>query len=585
VEIEQPKEQNPSTPPSKQQQQQQQQHSRAPPRRQVSNITLPKKKSQISGACSNLVNSIVGAGIIGIPFALKESGLIAGVILLVLVSYFTDKSLRMLIELASFSPRLKDYGVLTYEDLLALPYGRMGTIFVLTSMFITAYGAMVAYLLIIKDTLPVIFGLEQEAGSGTFVQREVVMLVTSLVIVVPLSMQRDFSSLAFTSTISVVADTLLVFFVPIFAPVQSSVQNAGGIGTILKSDWINSGFFIGFGVLTIAMTCQHSAFIVAGSLSNLTSSRWARVTCISLSTSAILCLILGISGYLGFLDETQGDVLNNFAVDTIEANAARGLLALTMFFTYPMEAFVARHVLLQLFFNGDMQGFVTVTDPTTGETTTIKSKRCGCLNRRHQVTLGIYIITLLPALIVDDLGPVLSITGAIGGCCLAYIGPGLAYLGVHGESFLEWVAGALESRNKSSTSPTTASDLPVEGDATANMQTSPRPTTPSDISGPKPWWWWPTLMPLWVSIATHGSQGMNDRLLAFDSQHGPASPMPTVNHQSGEEADDAPHEVIGPCKRDYFFSIFFIFFGIIAMVAGVLSNVYVQVNNVFYTPT
>jgi solute carrier family 38 (sodium-coupled neutral amino acid transporter), member 11 len=91
-----------------------------PPRRQVSNISLPKKKSSVAGACSNLVNSIVGAGIIGIPFALKESGLLAGTILLVLVSYFTDKTLRMLVELASFSPRLKDYGVLTFEDLLSV---------------------------------------------------------------------------------------------------------------------------------------------------------------------------------------------------------------------------------------------------------------------------------------------------------------------------------------------------------------------------------------------------------------------------------------------------------------------------------
>jgi sodium-coupled neutral amino acid transporter 11 len=101
-------------------------HHGGPPRRQVSNITLPKKQSGVAGACSNLVNSIVGAGIIGIPFALKESGLMAGVVLLILVSYFTDKSLRMLVELASFSPRLKDYGVLTFEDLLSVSYIAVG---------------------------------------------------------------------------------------------------------------------------------------------------------------------------------------------------------------------------------------------------------------------------------------------------------------------------------------------------------------------------------------------------------------------------------------------------------------------------
>ncbi|KAG7340773.1 transmembrane amino acid transporter [Nitzschia inconspicua] len=557
-----------------------------PPRRQVSNITLPKKKSPVAGACSNLVNSIVGAGIIGIPFALKESGLVAGTILLILVSYFTDKTLRMLVELASFSPRLKDYGVLTFEDLLSLPFGRAGTVFVLTSMFITAYGAMVAYLLIIKDTLPVIFGLEETPGAGSFIERELLMVGTSLAVVVPLSMQRDFSSLAFTSSISVTADVFLVVFVAVFAPVASSVASAGGLGRILQENWINGGFFIGFGVLTIAMTCQHSAFIVAGSLRNLTASRWARVTCISLTLSAILCLVLGISGYLGFLDQTQGDVLNNFAVDTFQANAARGLLALTMFFTYPMEAFVARHVLIQLLFGGDMDGYVTLTDPTTGEFTTTKSKRCGCLNRRYQVTFIIYITTLIPALLVDDLGPVLSITGAIGGCCLAYIGPGLAYLGVHGDDFLESVTGSLQSRSKPSSTKTSESDLPLEGDATANIQTPTNPTYPSELVGPKPWWWWPTLMPLWVAIATKGATGMNDRLTAFDSEHGPVSAAQEGgNGETSRVEDGSIHEAIEPCKRDYIFSIFFIVFGVVAMVAGILSNVYVQVNNIFYTPT
>jgi len=62
-----------------------------PPRRQISNISIPYKKSGIAGSSSNLVNSIVGAGIIGVPYALKESGLVAGVLLLVIVSYFTGR--------------------------------------------------------------------------------------------------------------------------------------------------------------------------------------------------------------------------------------------------------------------------------------------------------------------------------------------------------------------------------------------------------------------------------------------------------------------------------------------------------------
>ena len=52
-------------------------------------ITLPKKTSGVFGASSNLINSIVGAGIIGLPYAFRQSGLVAGLVLLLIVAYLT----------------------------------------------------------------------------------------------------------------------------------------------------------------------------------------------------------------------------------------------------------------------------------------------------------------------------------------------------------------------------------------------------------------------------------------------------------------------------------------------------------------
>ena len=57
-----------------------------------SGLSKPQKKSGLGGASANLVNSIVGAGIIGIPYALKQSGLLAGLALLALVSYLTGEN-------------------------------------------------------------------------------------------------------------------------------------------------------------------------------------------------------------------------------------------------------------------------------------------------------------------------------------------------------------------------------------------------------------------------------------------------------------------------------------------------------------
>jgi sodium-coupled neutral amino acid transporter 11 len=301
-------------------------------------LSMPKKKSSILGASSNLVNSIVGAGIIGIPYALRMSGLWAGVLLLILVAVLTDKSLRLLIEQASFHPRLSHLPVHTFEDLASYPYGKVGSAFVLVNMFVMAYGAMVAYLLIIKDTIPTALGYDH----GTHMtERNLVLVVTSLTIMIPLSMQRDMASLACTSAFSVIADIILVVFIAAFSPIRETVAANGGFGMVLKNDGINPTLFIGLGILSTAMACQHSAFIVANSLDNKTRRRWGRVTNQSIALSALLCLVLGVCGYLGFLGDTQGDVLNSFPHDSMQANVARLLLAFTMFLTYPMESFVA----------------------------------------------------------------------------------------------------------------------------------------------------------------------------------------------------------------------------------------------------
>lgn len=377
---------------------------------------MPNKQSSILGASSNLVNSIVGAGIIGIPYALRMSGLVAGTLLLLLVAIMTDKSLRLLIEQAYFHPKLRHLNIRTYEELASYPFGTMGSGFVLSGMFVMAYGAMVAYLLIIKDTIPTMLGYEH--GTHTL-ERNFILLSTSLVIVVPLSMQRDMASLSFSSAISVAADVVLVVFIAAFSPVKETVEANGGIGQVFANDGINSTLFIGLGILSTAMACQHSAFIVSDSLCNKTRKRWRWVTNQSIALSATLCLILGISGYLGFLGMTQGDVLNNFEHDSMQANAARLLLAFTMFLTYPMESFVARHVLVMLMHNGDMDahppdhggedvrgaggGFSVENEERIereefGEGTERAIVEGGgilCMNRRQTWTLAIYLVSVL----------------------------------------------------------------------------------------------------------------------------------------------------------------------------------------------
>ena len=67
----------------------------------------------------------------------------------------------------------------------------------------------------------------------------------------------------------------------------------------------------------------------------------------------------GAVGYIGFLEKTEGDIINSFLhYDTLERAGriavawARGILGFTMVVTYPLESFVARHVCVRLQFEG-----------------------------------------------------------------------------------------------------------------------------------------------------------------------------------------------------------------------------------------
>lgn len=61
---------------------------------------VEEKKSGLLGCTANLVNAIVGSGIVGIPFAIKEAGFVAGILLVIFCGILTDKSLRLLIATA-----------------------------------------------------------------------------------------------------------------------------------------------------------------------------------------------------------------------------------------------------------------------------------------------------------------------------------------------------------------------------------------------------------------------------------------------------------------------------------------------------
>lgn len=103
----------------------------------------PEKKVGRLAVMTNAVNFIGGVSFPSIPFALGESGLIGGLLLMGLVAILNEASHRLIVDSSIFHRKLRWVDIHSYEGLVAVPFGRAGEIVLIFSVFVVAFGACI----------------------------------------------------------------------------------------------------------------------------------------------------------------------------------------------------------------------------------------------------------------------------------------------------------------------------------------------------------------------------------------------------------------------------------------------------------
>ena len=103
-------------------------------------------------ACFNMVNFILGAGVLGYPFCYKACGLVLTTVLVLVCLIAAQLSMRLLLMSSQLS------GKKTYEELARLCFGRTGQRVMGTCVFMLNLGALVAYVNILADVLSSVAG-------------------------------------------------------------------------------------------------------------------------------------------------------------------------------------------------------------------------------------------------------------------------------------------------------------------------------------------------------------------------------------------------------------------------------------------
>jgi len=317
-------------------------------------------------------------------------------------------------------------GCTNYESLMEHCFGATGFYCISWSMAVFAYGAMLAYLMIIGDTVPKAFDrLDEGRAVEALHDRNTVITAIAVCIILPLSLLRKMDFLSYTSALSICCDVVLIIIVCAEcsdAATDTVLYPPSGIDPETEPhpySFMNRRIFAGIGAMSFAYVCQHSSFIVFNSLKERTESNWVIVTHVSVGAAAVGSLILSMMGYLSFFSHTEADILENLRTDDDGAATARLLLAFTMVFTYPMEHFVVRHAIVAMLDRAFLNG------PSNSRPWVQELWFIG-------ITLGLWGLSLLIALNTKNLGFVLEITGSLAASLLGYIMPIMCHLKVTG---------------------------------------------------------------------------------------------------------------------------------------------------------
>ncbi|PBP21746.1 transmembrane amino acid transporter [Diplocarpon rosae] len=361
-----------------------------------------RPKSGLMSAFMNMANSIIGAGIIGQPYAFRQAGLLTGIILLIGLTIMVDWTIGLIVVNSKLS------GSHSFQGTVEHCFGKSGLVAISIAQWAFAFGGMVAFGIIVGDSIPHVLaavfpGLGDVPVLGLLTDRKAVIVIFILGISYPLSLYRDIAKLAKASTLALISMVVILFTV-VTQGLMVPKESRGTFSTPLLT--INSGVFQAIGVISFAFVCHHNSLLIYGSLRTPTIDRFARVTHYSTAVSMIACLAMALAGFLTFGSLTQGNVLNNFPNDNIMVNIARLCFGLNMLTTLPLEAFVCREVMFNYWFPGDPFN----------------------MNLHLIFSSALVVSAMTLSLMTCDLGAVFELIGATSACALAYILPPLCYI-------------------------------------------------------------------------------------------------------------------------------------------------------------
>uniref|UniRef100_A0A8C7P9U8 Solute carrier family 38 member 3b n=1 Tax=Oncorhynchus mykiss TaxID=8022 RepID=A0A8C7P9U8_ONCMY len=330
----------------------------------------------------NLGNAIMGSGILGLAYAMANTGILLFLFLLTVVAVLSCYSIHLLLKSSGI------VGIRAYEQLGYRAFGTPGKMAAGIAITLQNIGAMSSYLYIVKSEFPLViqaFSRADPTADLWYLNGNYLVVMVSIGVILPLALMKQLGKLHLFSS-----------------PLTSLSVVYGNTGR-LRAFPLQTAYTIP--ILAFAFVCHPEVLPIYTEL----RKRMQHVSNLSILVMYTMYFLAALFGYLTFYGKTETELLHTYSridpYDTLILCVRLAVLtAVTL--TVPIVLFPVRRALNQMFF---------------------ASKSFNWL--RH-VAIAVTLLSFINMLVIfaPNILGIFGVIGATSAPCLIFIFPAIFYI-------------------------------------------------------------------------------------------------------------------------------------------------------------
>ena len=332
-----------------------------------------QKKASIISCVINLLNTVAGAGMLGLPGAYAGSGFVIGTILLFVAAFFSAMGLHLLsVSATTAQARMRDGKPASFYNVAVTAMPQFA-IAIDAAVALKCFGVATGYFVTVGDCMVDSFHYvfrnfseqsettAEEIEEMVFTNRQF-WIISALLFVLPISFFKTLSALKFTSTLSLILIYALAVGIVLYAqgifdacekndthyypPREDDQSDEVCVGeTHLFTDFDDT--VKNLAIFVFSFTCHQNVFTISNELKRPTPERVNKVIILAISSALILYMIVAIEGYRTYGSEVKGDILLNYPQTGLVTMMRIGI-AIMVILSYPLQLDPSRRCLTSL---------------------------------------------------------------------------------------------------------------------------------------------------------------------------------------------------------------------------------------------